>query len=61
MGTDIKQFPSDIGDALSYDDKSPSCLRWKIRPSKWSRISPGDVAGCLDALGYGLYRDWETK
>ena len=35
---------------LYYDETSPSCLRWKIKPAK--NVDIGDVAGCLKSVGY---------
>lgn len=40
----------EIYDFFYFDDKSPSGLRWRIKPSK--RINVGDVAGSITVDGY---------
>lgn len=56
MGTEIKEIPQQVIDSFYYDETSPSCLRWRVSPSKWLKIKCGDVAGCMTKQGY-----WTVK
>lgn len=37
---------------FTYDESSPSCLRWKVSRVGGRGIRPGDVAGSIDSKGY---------
>ena len=37
---------------FTYDESSPSCLRWKVSRIGGRGICPGDVAGSIDSKGY---------
>lgn len=42
-----------LKDYFEYDETSPSCLRWKSKYARGSRIGIGDVTGSLDDMdGY---------
>ena len=40
----------DWSKAFYYDETSPSCLRWRIKPSQ--HVDMGGVAGYLKSGGY---------
>lgn len=44
----------DFSSVLEYDEKSPSCLTWKITTS--SRAIAGNPAGTIDSDGYWVVR-----
>lgn len=43
-----------LNDVFYYDETSPSCLRWKIAPSRLVHI--GDIAGSIHVCGNGIER-----